>query len=180
MTSLQPGYVHTRFRFHEGVNGLTSDHSAWDPCDQRECPSSPPDKFGYMNDDMVRVIPGALIDFAFLDERSKSHECPDCSCACASDSTPAGEPLLRIPKSWPERHMNWPEGLLTRFWLERGILTKPLACSGYPKHDRYDHYGRAAPCALKPIVLVNCTSYVAIESTHKAVCIENHLPDNRC
>jgi hypothetical protein len=166
MTSFQPGYVHTRFRGIEGVSGLTSDHISYTPCLQRKCPSlsGPPGHIGYVNDDMVRVVPGALIDFAFKDVRS--------------NATPAGERLLHMPKNWTQ--MIGIEGELTRFWLERGILTKPLACAGYPNHDRYHHHDKAAPCALHPTKMINCTSDVTIESAHKALCIENHLPDSRC
>jgi len=152
MTSFQAGYVYTRFRAVGGVTGLTSDHISFCPCSQN-CAGGPLGHIGYVNDDMVRVVPGALMDFAFLGPTSQS------------SATWDGKPLLHMPKNWID--LIGKEGELTRFWIERGILTKPLACPGYPTHDRYDHKGKSSKCAYKPVELLHCPPNVTIESAHE-------------
>jgi hypothetical protein len=159
MTSFQPGYVYTRFRAIAGITGLTSDHISYLPCSQK-CADAPPGHIGYLNDDMVRVVPGDLTDFAFVD--STSH----------SNTTSGGERLSQIPQNWID--IDSPiEGRITRFWLQRGILTKPLACPGYPRHDHYSHHARSLKCALEPVDLVNCPPNMPLEDVHQALWIEN-------
>jgi len=164
MTSFEAGYVYTRFRAIAGVTGLTSDHISWCPCSQ-SCAGGPVGHVGYVNDDMVRVVPGDLMDFAFLGPTSHSSVTWD------------GKPLLHMPKNWVD--MIGKEGELTRFWIERGILTKPLACPGYPKHDRYGQHDKSSKCAVTPVERVSCPPNVTIESAHRTLFTGNPSANSR-
>jgi hypothetical protein len=151
MSSFHPGYVYTRFRFAGGISGLTSDHFSYDYCTP-ECNANPPGHHGYMNDDMVRVVPASLMDFAFYtdddidDEASKTHETPD---------------------TWITFPFRTHEAGLATFWLDRGILTMPLACPGYPRHGEghHHHHQLSLTCATKP-VKKKCVPDIPIERVH--------------
>jgi len=147
MTSFLPGYVYTRFRAVAGISNLTSDHFSWDYCTSR-CNAGPPGRYGYMNDDMVRVVPAALMQFAF---RS------------LGDTT-----KVKTPQTWIA-YKNFPHEVgLSLFWLERGIRTMPLACPGYPRHARYHHHELSYPCSTVP-VKKNCQPNLPIQDVHKAL-----------
>jgi hypothetical protein len=178
MTSFEPGYVYTRFRSAAGITGLTSDHMSYLPCSKR-CSGGPSGSIGYVNDDMVRVVPGALMHHAFVDSASDVQDV-----SMRKNVSSDGTPLLRIPQNWVNLEgrpgLLTLEGKLTWFWLERGILTKPLACPGYPRHDRYGFHGKSLKCALKPVDPVDCPPNELLRSAHKSLCTDNRLDSSRC
>lgn len=172
MASFRPGYVYTRFRTVQGIGGLTSDHLSYDWCQPR-CNGIPDKAIGYTNDDMIRVVPGALIDFAFRD-----------SAVTASAPAPPGQRQRRwggrrrrslandftFPVNWVNI-ANCSEGRLTRFWAERNVLTMPLACPGYPRDSVAGAIYRdmSMPCAAKPVEKTICSPAVTIESAHETL-----------
>lgn len=157
MASFTPGYVHTRFRFVQGIGGLTSDHVSWDYC-VRSCTGKPSNAIGYVNDDMIRVVPGDLIDFAFRHEWGlEQYASPD-------KTIKKKFPLL----NWVDIPDHWNEGKLTRFWAQHKIFTLPLACIGYPRHSFYGHSSEIAHCLRSP-VKKTCGGNLKIEVAHRAI-----------
>lgn len=98
------GYVYTRFRAVGGIRGLTSDHISYSPCPDTCNGVRRGGQIGYVNDDMVRVVPGALIDFAFASTPGPAFG-------------PDGQPTThQVPETWLDLTMQ--EGMITRFWLD--------------------------------------------------------------
>jgi len=159
MTSFKPGYVYTRFRSVQGIGGLTSAHVSWDYC-VHSCTGMPSSAVGYVNDDMIRVVPGDLIDFTFHHEWGlEQYASPD-------KTTKKNFPLL----NWVDIPGHWNEGKLTRFWAQHKIFTLPLACMGYPRYDPhgYGHSSEIARCIHSPVKKA-CGGNVNIELAHRAI-----------
>jgi len=159
MESFKPGYVYTRFRFVQGIGGLTSDHVSWDYC-VRSCTGKPSSAIGYVNDDMIRVVPGDLIDFTFRHEWGlEKYASPD-------KTIKKKFPLI----NWVDIPDFWNEGKLTRFWAQHKIFTLPLACMGYPRHDPhgYGHASEAKKCLRTPVKKA-CGGNGNIELAHRAI-----------
>lgn len=162
LTSLSQDYVHTRFRTVQGISGLTSDHVSWDYCDP-DCKARPVDAIGYVNDDMVRVVPGAMMHLAFL------HNDPSWESVTPTNFN------AKIAENWIDTHegrspaAHWPEENLTRFWADRKILTMPLACPGYPRDSRYPHRNFWQKCAAEPVQKLDCHAMASIQTAHDAI-----------
>lgn len=157
ITSFSQGYVYTRFRSIQGIGGLTSDHFSWDYC-EFACNGIPATSIGYVNDDMVRVVPGALMDFAFRHENASWERVPHTNFTDKNWITMPGP--------------GWVEDQLTRFWLDRKIFTMPLACPGYPSQSKRSHRRRSEPCSGKdgaPRVRKEyCGAMASIKTAHRA------------
>jgi len=152
MASFNPGYVYTRLRKAQGIGGLTSDHFSFNVCTP-SCNGDPLGAIGYVNDDMIRVVPWALIDFAFN-----------------VDGVPSSNRSLQFPTTWVTLYDNvMQEGRLTKFWVDHGVLTMPLACPGYPHHDRFNHRHLSKPCSRTPVIKLACGANATFESVHKSL-----------
>jgi hypothetical protein len=158
ITSFIQGYVYTRFRSIQGVGGLTSDNFAWNYCEPG-CNGIPETSIGYVNDDMVRVVPGALMDFAFRHENASWESVPHTNFT--------GKNWITMPGP------GWVEDKLTRFWLDRKIFTMPLDCPGYPSSSKRSHHKYSEHCSGKdgaPRVRKEyCGMMASIKTAHRAL-----------
>jgi len=158
MTSFSYGYVYTRFRSVQGIGGLSSDHFSWNYCDPR-CNGLPETAIGYVNDDMVRVVPGALMDFAFRHADASWEPVP---------------PTNFTSKNWIAMPgTGWIEDKLTRFWIDRKIFTMPLACPGFPRDSKRSHWKHSKKCSgldeHERVLKVYCGAGASIETAHRAL-----------
>mmetsp|Transcript_45860 Transcript_45860/g.121643 ORF Transcript_45860/g.121643 Transcript_45860/m.121643 type:complete len:320 (-) Transcript_45860:46-1005(-) len=158
MTSFTQGYVYTRFRSVQGIGGLFSDHFSWNYCTP-SCNGLPGNAIGYVNDDMVRVVPGGLMDLAFRHQ--------DASVRFTATTNFTGKNWIDMPGP------GWIEDSLTRFWIDRKIFTMPLACPGYPRDSKRSHYRYSKHCSGRNgttrVPKVYCGAMAPIQTAHRAI-----------
>jgi len=142
-------YLYTRFRSAQGIAGLTSEIFAWDRCAPR-CSGSPQNSTGYVNDDMIMVVPSSLAKRVFMSE--------------AEGSARLKAYGSKDPQGWPTTP-SFAEGLLTRKLISAGILTQPLRVLGYPLSSRYSHEHDALACATS-VVHKKCGVSLPMETVH--------------
>jgi len=129
LSTFNNNYIYTRFRTAGGIQHLTSDHFSYTYCD----PGCNAGGIGYMNDDMLFVMPASVVSILNGTSLPKQH--------------------LQVPPSWVP--LVWAEGVWSKLLLDAGILTMPLAAPGFPRHDKFGHHGASAPCADVPVAK-NC------------------------
>jgi len=149
VSTFHPDYVYSRFRVASGISGLTSEHFSYDQCTS-ECNGGI--GTGYVNDDMILVVPKALMSQIFLDT-----------------AVVTNRSKLRIPPTWISTGMGWREGGWTKDLIKYGALSMPLACPGYPRHDRHKHKEQSIVCSKQPIEKAVCGEKVPIEDVHQSL-----------
>jgi len=147
-------YVYTRFRTASGIAGLTSAHFSGDNMCSKSCGGSPADACGYMNDDMLMVVPSKLAGRVFMS---------DAEGQARLEAYGFGD-----PPGWVMLACCGPERQLTRKLISAGILTRPLAVVGYPVYTHWPHDQWALPCA-RMVVQKTCGIELPIESVHNRV-----------
>lgn len=137
LSTLDDKYIYTRFRLAEGIQQLTSDHFSYNYCDEcwhqenkHEKKNTHATKKGYVNDDMLMVMPASVVSLL--------------------TGTTNSQQALHVPASWINIP-GWAEGKLTKELFNRGVMTMPLAAPGYPRHDRFSHQASSKPCSVKPV-----------------------------
>jgi len=138
VAAMRPDCIHTRFRHAIGIAGLTSSHFSWDQCNHK-CNGMPKTAVGYINDDMIWVVPSAVAAKVFAADSADGH----------------WQDHLRMPPRW----LVAPDTLelaFTKRLIGAGVVTEPLAVAGYPLNCRFNHKQSASPCAKLPVAKDDC------------------------
>jgi len=124
-TSLRSDRLYSRFRYVGGLTGVTSEHMSWEICTS-ECHCK--DHTGFANDDMIWVAHGSLMDrvTAFRNGDAMS------------------KPMTWLCRGNGRKGL-WTEEQWSLSLLAQGVLTSPLAVTGYPTSTQHNH-SRANIC----------------------------------